>query len=567
MSFEFTETVTLYMPTIERDIKNLKEAAGDGSEKKLIAELAAIHEGLTANYNNYRATELEASLATWVQPYPKPIITNHDQYSESLGRVMAARMDKEADGTPYIRLQVAINGTDNVERCLDERFLTGSVGGKAESAKCSICNVDWAQAEGYKLPCKHERGKIYNGKLAYMELSGLSWKEYSFVNVPADAKSGFRKAMADATTGEGDVEDSWVRAVSFYALDMNKESIMEFSESQKPHEVLTEMKKKDAHVTYLNVKGTFLSVSAYELEQNNINNTEEKSTFNKTHTTIDDELRQETQAQKAAEENDDMSQKSQEDKEDILSVTEQLSADLASKGNDEASATEGDEKESTDETVETETAEGEEKEETAATEESSETSDTKTDTEAEVTSEENKEEEGSDTTSKEEQLASEKDIESADELANKEGETETKSEESTETEESTDDSKAQIESLLEENAKLKKSLHFMLAERVVDAKITLGILESSARAAELQEHTQRTASSLADAIRDLEKMPVPTSTRSTITLGEKALASGTDKSSPIEDEGDQSETKTEVISEQQRFEDHLVDVMMNRKKL
>jgi hypothetical protein len=556
MSFEFKETVTLYMPTIEKDIQSLKEAATTG-DKKLLAELAAIHEGLTANYNNYSAPELEASLATWVQPYPKPIITNHDQMSESLGRVMAARMDKEADGTPYIRLQVAINGTDNVEKCLDERFLTGSVGGKAESAKCSICNVDWAQAEGYKRPCKHERGKVYNGKLAYMELSGISWKEYSFVNIPADAKSGFRKVMADVKAGETDTEDLWVRPVSFYSLDMNKESIMEFSESEKPHDVLTEMKKKDAHVTYLNVKGTFLSVSAYDYEEKDNTNNDEKSTFNKTYTTIDDKLLKEAQAQKTAEENDDMSQKSQKETEDILDITEQLSADLASKSNEETAADESVE-ESTEEVEEAKSEESE-----AAADESAE----ETTSEDEVV-EEKKDEAEEASSESTEQLESKEDIESADELVveDKEEEKEGAETEESKEDETSEDFKAQLEALQVENAKLKKSLHFMLAERVVDAKIALGLVEMASRATELTEHSTRTASSLADALRDLEKMPAQVSRQVAPVIEQRSLASDKDSDSTVT-HGDVAESKERQAPLPQQFEDMMVDVMMNRKKL
>ena len=86
--------------------------------------------GLTANYNNYSAAELEKALQSWVEPYPKPIILNHDLNSEPIGRVMAAKMDKEQDGSPYVRLQVAITDPVAIQKVLDKRYLTGSVGRK-----------------------------------------------------------------------------------------------------------------------------------------------------------------------------------------------------------------------------------------------------------------------------------------------------------------------------------------------------------------------------------------------------------------------------------------------------
>lgn len=79
--------------------------------------------GLTANYNNYSSVELEKSLQSWVEPYPKPIILNHDLNSEPIGRVIAAKMDKEQDGAPYVRLQIAITDPSAAQKYLTKDIL------------------------------------------------------------------------------------------------------------------------------------------------------------------------------------------------------------------------------------------------------------------------------------------------------------------------------------------------------------------------------------------------------------------------------------------------------------
>ena len=61
MSFDFTENITLYLPEVDEKVKQISEAAAT-SDKKLIIEIAAIHEGLTSNYNHYPAAELEKAL-------------------------------------------------------------------------------------------------------------------------------------------------------------------------------------------------------------------------------------------------------------------------------------------------------------------------------------------------------------------------------------------------------------------------------------------------------------------------------------------------------------------------
>jgi hypothetical protein len=317
-------------------------------------------------------------------------------------------------------------------------------------------------------------------------LSGISWKEYSFVNIPADQKSGLRSVLLNGPS-ESDDADGWVRPVSFYTVDMSKESIMELSESAPAKNVLSGMKKKDAHFTYMNMKGTFLSVSAYDCPENNDTNSDEKSTFNQSNTTIDNELGEKTHAlsmEESAEETEKMTELSlDEGTEDILSITDQLSTDLATKVEGESDV--------------------EDASETEEAEELSEDSDEETDT-APADDEDKEEdkvedEEVAEESTDEEQLTEEADIDAPEEQAT--------TEDSEAVNEELEALRAQVETLKTENTKLKKSLHYMLAERVVDAKIAVGLEESDNRPDLLAEHATRTASSLADALRDLGKFP------------------------------------------------------------
>lgn len=555
MSFEFTENVTLYMPNIDDQVKRLTESAtatSSGESKKLIVELAAIHEGLTANYNMYSADQLEKSLNSWVQPYPKPIILNHDPSVDAVGRVMAARMDKESDGTPYIRLQVAVTDPAAIQKVMDERYLTGSVGGRTESATCSICNKEWANSSMFNLPCKHERGKVYNGKLAYLQLSDIGWKEYSFVNMPADQKSGLRSVTTNGGAGEGEEgdEQGWVRSVKFYTVDMNKESIMELSESTEPRNVLSEMTKKSAHATYLNVKGTFLSVSAFDYQEEN-----EKSNFIQSDTTINNEqddivVSADTKDETISEENNMSQISTDEVEESILDVVTTLSADLASSEENDNSEAEEVAEGDAEESAETDTAEA-----------------------SDITSE--SDETVEEAAEAEEQLADDESIESPEEQVDQTADATTVEDEENKEEQAQEDNseldalRTQIDSLREENVKLKKALHYTLAERVVDAKISAGLMESADRAEALEDHASRTPSSLADALRDLEKITrkVSIGKEALANLQTKAFASGNAGNSEFKDQDLTTESATETVSPEASFEDLLVDALMNRKKL
>lgn len=206
MSINFVENVTLFLP--ETNSFDMFQESDFQESHGLIVEVAAIHSGVTANYNFYGENELEKSLDSWITPYPKPIIINHDINSDPIGRVIGARMDREPNGIAFVRLQAAITDPVAIQRVMDKRYLTGSVGGKAEEAVCSVCGMDWAAPRKRSgAPCMHSRGESYKGKMAMLEMRNISFKEYSFVNVPADSDSTIR--VISSNVNESEEADSY----------------------------------------------------------------------------------------------------------------------------------------------------------------------------------------------------------------------------------------------------------------------------------------------------------------------------------------------------------------------
>jgi starvation-inducible DNA-binding protein len=266
--------------------------------------------GLTANYNNYSAIELEKALQSWVEPYPKPIILNHDLNSEPIGRVIAAKMDKEVDGAPYVRLQVAITDPLAAQKISDKRYLTGSVGGRAGKAVCSISGEDLAaeSTDGRPKPVKYKRGQVYKGKLAFVDMQDISFKEYSFVNQPADQRSSVRASKSIDGAAPITDSDNWTAKSTAFILHMDKEDIVSVEENES---ILKNMKKKESRPLYLHLKGAFLTALAFqESETANADNSPLLS-----EKTIDNE------------ENLKMDQTTNND--DILAAVENLSQDLS----------------------------------------------------------------------------------------------------------------------------------------------------------------------------------------------------------------------------------------------
>jgi len=243
--------------------------------------------------------------------------------------------------------------------------------------------------------------------------------------------------------------------------------------------------------------------------------------------------------------------------EDILAVAEGLSEDLsniAASSSEEPSAT-------TDEKVVEEASEekteevSEESVETGSEEENS-ADDSE---EADVQTVDSENAEKPEESSVEKTDESQEDAEEASELSdNKEG-----------VEQDADTLKARIKLLEEENAKLKSALHRTLVERVVDTKVGLGLESVDDREKLIEEHATRTASSLADTLRDLAKTPVKVNKRLSNFAGmpevtsEAEVTESEDNVLTLDKEEEISKPGSPVDS----FEQVLVDALMGRRKL
>jgi hypothetical protein len=546
MSFDFTENFTLELPDFSKSDINFSESFN--SNNGLIIEVAAIHEGLTSNYNNYSAEELEKALQSWVDPYPKPIILNHDLNTEAIGRVMAAKMDKEEDGSSFVRLQIAITDPVAAQKVLDKRYLTGSVGGRAGKAVCSVSGEDLAaeDASGRPKAAKYKRGKVYKGKLAYVEMQDISFKEYSFVNQPADQKSGVRALKSVDGKNEVPGSEGWVARSNAFVLSMDNEDIFSIAENKS---IFSEMNKKESKPIYLQLKGAFLT--ALSIQENENYKYNDSSLLSHENENIDN-----------CQENSNMDQETNGD--DILAAVQELSDDLST-------MSVAKESEVSQETVELE--------ETVVSEEAVESEVVVTEADSESTIE---------TVPSEESESKENGSKALPEKAEEIGNQEVDSANSSEAEEDqgkeittadlTDTNavseqdaiaKARIQSLEEENKKLKSALHRTLIERVVDTRIGLGFELSDDREKLIEEYATRTASSLADSLRDLAKTPSKFGKRISEMLNMPTIASEAEVS--VKEENvltiDMEDEPVKALDPKESFEQVLVDTLMGRRKL
>lgn len=228
----------------------------------LIIKVAATHAGLiTRNNSFYMPDKVRAGVASWTEHYPKPIQIHHnDSPNDShdpIGRVISARYvdtinpvaevfknsvlrdsfdkdigradkqfwdtfnsdrtsfiqklkmmrmmdsvlnDPSYEGTGYIELTANIVDPAAIQKILDGRYITGSVGAVSDKAVCSICDTNWVEEEH----CGHRPGRIYDGKKCVVVAGNLQYDEWSFVNQPADRHSGvlaIENSTQDSTEG------------------------------------------------------------------------------------------------------------------------------------------------------------------------------------------------------------------------------------------------------------------------------------------------------------------------------------------------------------------------------
>jgi len=160
--------------------------------------IVATHSDVEINNRIYTTLAMRNGVDSFVKPYKKPVLLNHDDYRDAIGRVQEAyyfyREDWEAaeklmgasakfpeNATGAIVLKADIRDDEAVAKIEDERYFSVSIGFTTEVARCSICDKNWAEG-----PCKHVPGRKYGDEKCVLILEHMDFREVSFVNEPAD---------------------------------------------------------------------------------------------------------------------------------------------------------------------------------------------------------------------------------------------------------------------------------------------------------------------------------------------------------------------------------------------
>ena len=163
-------------------------ASGKTQVLALDVEMEATHSGKNHNYCIYYEESMEKDAESFVNPFKKPMLKNHNDYSgEPLGRITQSWFGPSAltDERSAIHLKARVTDQDAIPKFLDGRYGTVSIGGTMGTVTCNVCGKTILKDGKFKF-CGHWRGESYKDQVCYWGAKDIEYHEVSTVNNPAD---------------------------------------------------------------------------------------------------------------------------------------------------------------------------------------------------------------------------------------------------------------------------------------------------------------------------------------------------------------------------------------------
>lgn len=195
--------------------------------KALDVTFEATHSGGNRNNVFYHSDSMEKDAASWMVPYAKPLIKNHDSWDEPLGRAVSHQFGRSNlnPDRDCISVTFRVTDADAIEKFMDGRYRTMSIGGSVGHISCNICGKDILKDGVFKF-CGHWKGEVYNSQKAIWNCRNIEYKEGSVVNMPADdwAQVVNQKPVTDSQQdsqqgGQGDMSKTAQSAAQSNILD------------------------------------------------------------------------------------------------------------------------------------------------------------------------------------------------------------------------------------------------------------------------------------------------------------------------------------------------------------
>jgi hypothetical protein len=297
---------------------NNPPATAASPQVPLIIKIAASHAGIiTRNNGFYLPDRMKKGVASFTAQYNKPVQLHHNSDADPVGRIIRAEYvdtstkaqelinnslrrdsvirnknresyindfvdgklsyidsvnfvcdylnrrdtsvleDPNYDGLGYALITAQISDPEAIQKVMDGRYLTGSVGVSTNRAVCSICKQDWTGEDG---PCDHRPGRMYDGVKAFIITGDLTYDEYSFVNTPADRHS---KVLSIGQDSVGELVDTNLNSDKISDTANLDNLAPKIKDSQEEHKEMAD-KKEDTTDTKQVISDKFTILNAEE---------------------------------------------------------------------------------------------------------------------------------------------------------------------------------------------------------------------------------------------------------------------------------------------------------------
>lgn len=166
---------------------DLLDMVKNGEAIALDVEFEATHSGGNLNDAVYTSRGLEKDAKTWLFPFAKPLIKNHNTSNEPLGRAKDAQFNRSefCEDRDCIDVTFRVSDQDAMIKFADGRYKTMSIGARSGYIRCNVCGKDILKDNVVKF-CGHWKGNTYAGKRATWTVEDMTFREGSVVNTPAD---------------------------------------------------------------------------------------------------------------------------------------------------------------------------------------------------------------------------------------------------------------------------------------------------------------------------------------------------------------------------------------------
>ncbi|OQX93134.1 MAG: hypothetical protein B6I17_04095 [Tenericutes bacterium 4572_104] len=192
-------------------IAELKDSNEGNLPSSIFIHLEATHSGKNLNFGIYPEESLAKDHKTYLEDFSKPLLKNHDTNSEPLGRVVETDFGDSviSEGKKAVKLKIQVTDSDAIQKFIDGRYKTFSIGASADTITCDLCKAK-ILSNGVFNFCGHWKGETYDvavegseateKKTAYWQYEDMYFSEISVVNNPADRNAQITKIEIDDST-------------------------------------------------------------------------------------------------------------------------------------------------------------------------------------------------------------------------------------------------------------------------------------------------------------------------------------------------------------------------------